>query len=94
MPTATQLCLATMPLPQDNSRHTINGLCGEIDHFRSRYHPGPPEGMILRQDDSQWCQALSKLVPPDVTQAIKNIGAPGRSNGMASSLALTRSLHQ
>jgi hypothetical protein len=33
--------LATVPLLQDNSRNTLNGLRTEIDQFRSRYHPGP-----------------------------------------------------
>jgi ATP-dependent RNA circularization protein (DNA/RNA ligase family) len=68
---AEQLRLATVPLLQDNSRHTINGLRSEIDHFRSRYHPGPPEGVILRQDDPQWCHGRAKLVRPDFTQAIE-----------------------
>jgi hypothetical protein len=69
---ARQLGLATVPLLQDNSRHTINGLRSEIDHFHSRFHPGPLEGVILRQDDPQWCKGRAKLVRPDFTQAIED----------------------
>jgi len=68
---AQLLGLATVPLLQDNNSHTIHGLRSEIDHFRSRYHPGPPEGVILRHDDPQWCKARAKLVRPDFTQAIE-----------------------
>ncbi|MFN9871931.1 MAG: RNA ligase family protein [Cyanobacteriota bacterium] len=67
---ANLLGLATVPLLQDKSHHTINGLRYEIDHFRSRYHPGPPEGVILRHDGPEWCTARAKLVRPDFTQAI------------------------
>jgi hypothetical protein len=45
---AKQLGLATVPLLQDDSRHSLEGLRHEIDHFRNRYHPGPPQGVILR----------------------------------------------
>lgn len=65
------LRLATVPLLQDDTLHTIKGLRSEINHFRSRYHQGPPEGVILRQDDPQWCKARAKLVRPDFTQAIE-----------------------
>jgi ATP-dependent RNA circularization protein (DNA/RNA ligase family) len=68
---AKLLELATVPLLQDNSSHTLNGLSSEIDQFQSRYHPGPPEGVILRQDDPLWCMARAKLVRPDFTQAIE-----------------------
>lgn len=68
---ANLLGLATVPLLQDDSRHTLHGLSSEIDQFRSRYHPGPPEGVILRQDDPLWCLARAKLVRPDFTQAIE-----------------------
>lgn len=68
---AQLLDLATVPLLQDDSRHTLQGLSSEIDQFQSRYHPGPPEGVILRNDDLQWCVARAKLVRPDFTQAIE-----------------------
>ena len=68
---ANLLGLATVPLLQDNSHHTLHGLSSEIDQFHSRYHPGPPEGVILRQDKLQWCKGRAKLVRPDFTQAIE-----------------------
>lgn len=68
---AKQLGLATVPLLQDDSRHSLGGLCQEIDHFHSRFHPGPPEGVILRQDDPQWLIGRAKLVRHDFTQAIE-----------------------
>jgi ATP-dependent RNA circularization protein (DNA/RNA ligase family) len=67
---AKLLRLATVPLLQESCRHTISGLRSKIDDFRSRYHPGPPEGLILRKDDHRWCLARAKLVRPDFTQAI------------------------
>lgn len=67
---AQLLGLATVPLLQDDTRHTIKELRSEMDHFRSRYHQGPPEGVILRQDNPQWCKARAKLVRSDFTQAI------------------------
>lgn len=68
---AKQLGLATVPLLQNDSRHSLEALSHEIDHFCSHYHPGPPEGVIFRQDDPQWCIARAKLVRPDFTQAIE-----------------------
>ena len=68
---AQRLGFATVPLLQDNSNHSLNGLRSEIDHFRSRYQPGPPEGLILRRDNPQWCLARAKLVRPGFTQAIE-----------------------
>jgi len=86
------LGLATVPLLQDNSRHTVNGLRREINHFRSRYHPGPPEGVILRQDGPEWCTARAKLVRPDFTQAIEEHwrSRPIQWNGIDYSLAVNR----
>jgi ATP-dependent RNA circularization protein (DNA/RNA ligase family) len=87
---AKLLELATVPLLQDNSSHTLNGLSSEIDQFQSRYHPGPPEGVILRQDDPLWCMARAKLVRPDFTQAIEEHwrSRPIEWNGIDYNLAL------
>lgn len=89
---ANLLGLATVPLLQENSRHTINGLRHAIDRFRSRYHPGPPEGVILRQDGPEWCTARAKLVRPDFTQAIEEhwSSRPIEWNGIDYSLTLSR----
>lgn len=87
---ANLLGLVTVPLLQGNSRHTINGLRSEIDHFLSRFQPGPPEGVILRQDDPQWCKGRAKLVRPDFSQAIEEHwrSRPIEWNGIDYSLAL------
>ena len=89
---ANLLGLATVPLLQDDSCHTLHGLSSEIDQFRSRYHPGPPEGVILRQDDPQWCKSRAKLVRPGFTQAIEEhwSSRPIEWNGIDYSLALSR----
>ncbi len=65
------LGLAIVPLLQDNSRHTLHALSSEINQFQSLYHPGPPEGVILRQEDPHWCVARAKLVRSDFSQAIE-----------------------
>ena len=87
---AKKLGLVTVPLLQDNSRHTVNGLRSEINHFHSRFHPGPPEGVILRHDNLQWCEGRAKLVRPDFTQAIEEHwrSRPIEWNGIDYSLAL------
>jgi len=68
---ASLLGLATVPLLQSNGRHSLSGLARELEQFRSRYHPGPPEGVILRHDFNLWCVARAKLVRPGFTQAIE-----------------------
>ncbi|KEF41997.1 MAG: hypothetical protein ER33_08350 [Cyanobium sp. CACIAM 14] len=67
---AAQLGLATVPLLQSEAMHTLDALRQELEQFRSAYHPGPPEGLILRQDEDPWCRARAKLVRADFTQAI------------------------
>jgi ATP-dependent RNA circularization protein (DNA/RNA ligase family) len=89
---AALLNLATVPLLQDESRHELNRLSDELDHYSSLYHPGPPEGIILRRDNQEWCQARAKLVRPDFTQAIAEHwrSRPIEWNGIDYSLALNR----
>ncbi len=86
---AQLLDLATVPLLQDDSRHTLQGLSSEIDELQSRFHPGPPEGVILRKDGSEWCTGRAKLVRPDFTQAIEEhwSSRPIEWNGIDYSLA-------
>jgi ATP-dependent RNA circularization protein (DNA/RNA ligase family) len=89
---ANLLGLASVPLLQDDNHHTLIDLSSEIDHFHSRYHPGPPEGVILRNDDPQWCKSRAKLVRPDFTQAIEEhwSSRPIEWNGIDYSLAVKR----
>lgn len=36
----------------------------------SGYRPGPLEGVVIRRESTEWCEARAKLVRPDFTQAI------------------------
>lgn len=36
----------------------------------SRYRAGPVEGIVIRRESADWCEARAKLVLPDFTQAI------------------------
>lgn len=38
---------------------------------QSRYRLGPPEGLIIRQQSTQWCEKRAKLVRADFSQAIE-----------------------
>lgn len=67
---AAALGLATVPLLQADAHHTLPGLRQLLDQFGSLYHPGPPEGLILRRDAGPWCPARAKLVRAGFTQAI------------------------
>lgn len=37
----------------------------------SQYRKGPMEGLVIRQDTTDWCESRAKLVRPDFTQAIE-----------------------
>lgn len=37
----------------------------------SRYRQGPLEGVVIRSESAEWCEARAKLVRPDFTQAIE-----------------------
>lgn len=89
---AALLDLATVPLLQDETQHRLDRLADELEHYQSRYHPGPPEGIILRHDDRNWCVARAKIVRPDFTQAIAEHwrSRPIEWNGIDYSLALSR----
>ncbi|MCK9504772.1 MAG: RNA ligase family protein [Porticoccaceae bacterium] len=36
----------------------------------SRYRNGPPEGLVIRQESADWCEARAKLVRAEFTQTI------------------------
>lgn len=67
---AKQLGLATVPLLQPESCHRLAHLRRDLEALRSHFHPGPPEGVVLRHDDGEWCLARAKLVRSGFTQAI------------------------
>jgi ATP-dependent RNA circularization protein (DNA/RNA ligase family) len=89
---AALLQLVTVPLLQDESHHRLDFLAEELEHYQSYYHPGPPEGIILRHDNPNWCLARAKLVRPDFTQAIEEHwrSRPIEWNGIDYSLAFSR----
>ena len=41
-----------------------------VKNTSSRYRIGPLEGVVIRRESSDWCEARAKLVRPDFTQAI------------------------
>ena len=41
-----------------------------LDTVHSRYRSGTLEGVVVRQETADWCQARAKLVRPDFTQTI------------------------
>ncbi|MEZ7138038.1 RNA ligase family protein [Komagataeibacter sp. SM21] len=41
-----------------------------LNSSSSRYRVGPMEGLIIRREDSHWCECRAKLVHADFTQAI------------------------
>jgi hypothetical protein len=89
---AALLQLATVPLLQPEAHHQFDRLADELEHYQSCYHLGPPEGIVLRHDDRNWCLARAKLVQPDFTQAIEEHwrSRPIEWNGIDYSLALNR----
>lgn len=68
---ATLLGVETVPLMQPETLHRLVHLTDELESYQSLYHIGPPEGIILRHDDPNWCLARAKLVRPNFTQAIE-----------------------
>ena len=46
---------------------TLKKLVGDT---ASRYRAGALEGVVIRRESADWCEARAKLVRPDFTQAI------------------------
>lgn len=42
-----------------------------VDDTVSRYRTGALEGLVIRRESADWCEARAKLVRPDFTQAIE-----------------------
>lgn len=49
---------------------SIDDLKNLLSRQVSRYYDGPVEGLIVRRDGAQWCEAKAKIVRADFTQAI------------------------
>lgn len=49
---------------------TLTQLKTWVTQQNSHYRPGVLEGLVIRRESAQWCEARAKLVRPDFTQAI------------------------
>jgi ATP-dependent RNA circularization protein (DNA/RNA ligase family) len=61
---ATVPCLLTGQVSLDQLKSLLN-------ETSSRFRSGCLEGVVIRQDSNDWCQARAKLVRSDFTQAIE-----------------------
>jgi len=50
---------------------TVAALKQLVDATPSRYRRGPLEGVVVRRESVEWCEARAKLVRADFTQAIE-----------------------
>lgn len=68
---AAEAGLATVPRVQ-TGHVTLAALKQLVMGTPSRYRAGLPlEGVVVRRESADWCEARAKLVRPDFTQAIK-----------------------
>ena len=66
---AAQCGLVTVPT-LFRGQTTLAQLQSMLDTVHSRYRSGTLEGVVVRQETADWCQARVKLVRPDFTQTI------------------------
>lgn len=66
---AVRIGLAVVPI-LSRSKVTITDLEVLLTTQSSRYRVGPIEGIIIRRESVDWCEARAKLVRADFTQAI------------------------
>lgn len=60
-----------MTVPQIlRGKITVSALKKLVSDTASRYRTGPLEGVVIRREFADWCEARAKLVRPDFTQAI------------------------
>lgn len=53
-----------------HGKATVSTLKKFVGDTASRYRSGALEGVVIRRDSVDWCEARAKLVRPDFTQAI------------------------
>ena len=53
-----------------HGKTTLAALKQLVATKKSHYHEGPLEGVVIRRESADWCNARAKLVRPDFTQAI------------------------
>jgi ATP-dependent RNA circularization protein (DNA/RNA ligase family) len=62
--------LQTVPL-LTSGHYSLKELQDFLRQASSRYSQGPLEGVMVRRENVDWCEARAKLVQPDFTQAIE-----------------------
>lgn len=67
---ATAAGLTTVPQVACG-RHTVAALKELVASSTSHYRQGPLEGVVIRRESAQWCEARAKLVRADFAQAIE-----------------------
>ncbi|MDT4888413.1 hypothetical protein FQZ97_1249610 [compost metagenome] len=59
-------------VPQVFCRRTsVKELIELVQNTPSHYRNGPLEGLVIRRESADWCEARAKLVRADFTQAIE-----------------------
>lgn len=53
-----------------HGKATVTALKQLVATKPSRYREGPLEGVVIRRESTEWCEARAKLVRPDFTQSI------------------------
>jgi RNA ligase len=66
---AVQLGLATVP-QLSRGCCTLQQFTDLLSSQHSQFRSGTLEGVVIRHDSADWCEARAKLVRPDFTQAI------------------------
>lgn len=66
---ASRAGLLTVPQVQQG-KVTVSDLKKLVSDTTSRYRAGPLEGVVIRRESVDWCEARAKLVRPDFTQTI------------------------
>lgn len=66
---ATKLGLSVVPSVYEGST-SLPALKKILVTSTSRYRDGPPEGLVIRRDSGDWCEARAKLVRAEFTQKI------------------------
>lgn len=66
---ASKCSIKTVPIIS-NDKFNLLDLLEIINYTKSRFRSGNLEGVIVRQENYNWCEARAKIVRPDFTQTI------------------------
>ena len=50
---------------------SVKALIEHVQNTPSHYRNGPLEGLVIRRESADWCEARAKIVRADFTQAIE-----------------------